>query len=270
MGLPINNLSVNNILSNLGVVSKKAKDIFYNSNGTLKSESELGSLVTGILHSNHCPDLATLRVRRNLASFKGYENFTLSANSLVYSQDWRGISSVTAQGRTKIHVSSGGASFSVSSNASALKFLQYLDSVIPYWDSNYNVTLENRTGILTVTAGGQSVDITVTQRRKPYISELPSNPHISNSVGDNSPSWEVYQIGSNYGREWDVSSDSSDFFGSVDNEGMLRLSYVPYLDVGFNNKTGSATMTISLDGVSYSLNVSGVYYSGDSEVPGEL
>lgn len=270
MGLPINNLSVRNILSNLGVASKKAKDIFYNSNGTLKSESELSSIVTGILHSSHCPDLATLRVRRNLASFKGYENFTLSVNSTTYSQDWRGISSAIAQGRTKVHVSSGGASFSVSSNSSALKFLQYSDGVIPYWDSNYNVTLENKTGILTITAGGQSIAITVTQRRKPYISGLPSNPHISNSVGDNSPSWEVFQIDSNYGREWDVDSDHQDFFGSIDGEGMLRLSYVPKLSIGYNNKSGSAIITISLDGVSYSLSVSGTYHSGDLEYPEEL
>lgn len=270
MALPVNNLSVNNILSSLGVASKKAKDVFYNSNGTLKSESELRSLVTGILNPSYCPDLATLRVRRNLASLKGYENFTLSVNSTAYSQDWRGISSTTAQGRTKIHVSSGGASFSVSSNVSALKFLQYSDGVIPYWDSNYNITLENRTGVLTVTAGGQSVGITVTQRRKPYISGLPSNPHISNSVGDNSPSWEVYQINSNYGHEWDVVSDHQDFFGSINDEGMLRLSYVPELDIGYNNKSGSATMTISLEGVSYSLDVIGTYHSGNVEPPSEL
>ena len=269
MGLPINNLSVNNILSNLGVASKKAKDIFYNSNGTLKSEIELRSVVTGELHSKHCPNLATLRVRRNLASFKGYENFTLSVNGTVYSQDWRGISSTMAQGRTKIHVSSGGASFSVSSNSSALKFLQYSDGIIPYWDTNYSVTLENRTGILTVTAGGQSVTITVTQRRKPYISGLPSNPYISNAVGDNSPSWEEYQINSNYGHEWNVTSDHQDFFGSINDERMLRLSYVPELDVGYNNKSGIATMTISLEGVSYSLDVSGTYHSGNLEPPSE-
>jgi hypothetical protein len=269
MALPVNNLSVQYVLSTLGVTSKKTRDIFYNSNGTLKSESELRSIVTGNLHPSHCPDLATLRTRRNLSSFKGYENFTLSVGNTTYSQDWRGILSATAQGRPKIHVSSGGASFSVSSNESTLKFLQYADGIIPYWDTNYNVTLENRTGVLTVTAGGQSVDITVTQRRKPYISGLPLNPHISNSVGDNSPSWEVYQINSNYGHEWDVISDHQDFFGSINDERMLRLSYVPELDVGYNNKSGSATMTISLEGVSYSLDVSGTYHSENLEPPSE-
>ena len=67
----------------------------------------------------------------------------------------------------------------------------------------------------------------------------------------------------------DVSSDSRDFFGNINNERMLIISYVPHLNIGFNNERGYATMTISLDGVSYSLNVSGVYYSEDTGYQGE-
>lgn len=261
MGLPVNNLSIQYVLSTLGVTSKKARDIFYNSNGTLKSESELRSIVTGNLHSSYCPDLATLRTRRNLASFKGYENFTLNVERTTYSQDWRGLTSTTAQVRTKIHVSSGGASFSVNSNKSALKFLKYSDSLIPYWDVNYGITLEDRTGILTVTAGGQSATIIVTQKRKPYITGLPLNPNISNIKDVGSPSSEEFSITSNYGSEWNVSSDNRDFWGSISNKRKLRISYVPELSVGNNNKSGSATLTISLHGVIYNLDVTGTYFN---------
>lgn len=263
MTLPVNNLPVSSILSTLNVTSKKAKDIFYNINGTLKSELELGDIVNGILNTSYCPNLVTLRTRRNLASFKGYSPTSLSLSTSSVTKRSNSLSTTT------VNVY-GVVSYTLSYNTSLLNVLQYSDYFVVNWKAVNTSTISQKQTTITVTGGGKSEVVTVKQLVKPYISGLPSNPHISNSVGDNSPSWEGYQINSNYGREWDVDSDDRDFFGNIDNEGMLRLSYVPELDIGYNNKSGSTIMTISLDGVSYSLSVSGAYYSGNSEYPGEL
>lgn len=263
MALPVNNLPVSSILSILKVASSKAKDIFYNSNGTLKSELELGNMVNGTLNTSYCPDLTTLRTRRNLASFKGYIPTSLSLSVSLITKRSNSLSSTT------VHVY-GVVSYTLSYNTSLLNISQYSDYFVVNWKAVNTSTSSQKQATITVTGGGKSEVVTIKQLVKPYISGLPSNPHISNSVGDNSPSWEEYQIVSNYGREWNVVADNHDFFGDIYDEGMLRLSYVPELDIGYNDKTGTATMTISLDGVSYSLNVSGAYYSGESEVPGEL
>ena len=261
--LPVNNLPVSSILSTLGIASKKAKDIFYNSNGTLKSELELGNMVSGTLNTSYCPDLATLRTRRNLVSFKGYSPTSLSLSALSITKRSNSLSGTT------VNVS-GVVTYTLSYNTSLLNILKHSDYFVVNWKAVNTSTLSQKQTTITVTGGGESEVVTIKQLVKPYISNLPSNPHISNSIGNDSPPWENFLVVSNYGREWDVSSSNRDFFGSIDDEGMLRISYVPELSIGYNDRTGTATMTISLDGVSYSLSVSGTYRSGGSEGPGEL
>lgn len=263
MALPVNNLPVSSILSTLKVTSNKAKDIFYNSNGTLKSELELGNMVNGTLDTNYCSSLATLRTRRNLASFKGYSPTSLSLSLSSITKRSNSMSSTT------VNVY-GVVSYTLSYNSSLLLVLQYSNYFVVNWKALNTSALSQKQTTITVTGGGKSEVVTIKQLVKPYINGLPSNPHISNSVGDNSPSWEEFQLDTNYGYEWNVDSSNRDFWGGINPEGILRLSYTPELDIGLNNKTGDATMTISLDGVSYSLNVSGAYYSGDSEEQGEL
>lgn len=263
MALPINNLPVSSILSTLKVTSNKAKDIFYNSNGTLKSELELGNMVNGTLNTSYCPNLATLRTRRNLASFKGYSPTSLSLSTSSVTKRSNSLSGTT------VNVY-GVVSYTLSYNTSLLSVSQNVDHFVVSWKAVNTSTLSQKQTTITVTGGGKSEVVTVKQLVKPYISDLPNIAHISNRVGDNTPSWDDFQLVSNYGREWDVESDNRDFFGSINDERMLRLNYAPELDVGLNNKSGSATIKISLDGVSYSLNVTGMYYSGHDEPHNEL
>ena len=196
MALPVNNLPVSSILSALNVISKKAKDIFYNRNGTLKSELELGNLVSGTLNTSYCPNLATLRTRRNLASFKGYSPTSLSLSSSSITKRSNSLST------TSVHVY-GVVSYTLSYNSSLLNVLQYSDYFVVNWKAANTSILSQKQTTITVTGGGKSEVVIIKQLVKPYISGLPSNPHISNSVDDNSPSsWKEYQINSNYGHEW--------------------------------------------------------------------
>ena len=257
MALPVNNLPVSSILLTLNVISKKAKDIFYNSNGTLKSELELGNMVNGTLNTSYCPNLATLRTRRNLASFKGYSPTSLRLSTFSVTKRSNSLSGTT------VNVY-GVVTYTLSYNSSMLNVFQFSDCFVVHWKAiNTSTSLQKQTTI-TVTGGGKSEVVIVKQLVKPYINNLPSNPHMSSSSDDNT-SVREFVIVSNYSSDWIVSSDNNNFWGyiyEVSGNKKLRLNYALGADYGLNE---IATITISLDGVSYSLNVSGTSYSEESE-----
>lgn len=76
--LPTSNLPAKSIINALGVA--KAKDIFYEADGTLRSELELKMIVNKWGLSVYCPGLnqdskiANLRTDRKLSYFKGYDH----------------------------------------------------------------------------------------------------------------------------------------------------------------------------------------------------
>lgn len=88
MALPTSNLSVNLILSTLGVTT--AKDIFY-TGGVLNTIAEIGAIVskTG-LNATYCPGadadarLANLLADRKLSYFKGYEPIIPTKLGYIY------------------------------------------------------------------------------------------------------------------------------------------------------------------------------------------
>jgi len=261
MALPVNNLPISSILSTLNVMSQKAKDIFYNSNGALKSELELGDLVNGSLNTSYCTNLATLRIKRNLAAFKGYSStsLNLSVSSVSMHNNELGI--------RRIEVS-GVIYYTLKYNTSILNVSKYGNYFNVSWKTANTSTFLIKNTTVTVIGGGKSQVLTVMQLVKPYINDLPSRPHVSNQESL-SFSKAVFPIDSNYGKEWNVISSNPDFWADIkDVVGelgkVLCINYVPRLEIGNNNKHGTTIITIELGGMVYSLDVSGEYIFNDN------
>jgi hypothetical protein len=249
MGLPINNLHVSEILSVLDITSKKARDIFYKSNGALRSELELSQVVNGILDGNYCADIATLRNRRNLASFKGYESFQLALSASSKSYIWYTLNlNEIVNPSNKITVYSGGANFSLSSNNPNLSFIQEPGCFYPYWNSG-NEGLTDRTGVITVSSGSQSKQLHVLQTPKPFINNLPSHVSINYTNGIQIVKFPI----ETNSHEWQITTNNNQFFGYIEPEVLL-------FHAGFNPIYGEygtkyGTLTISRENVNYTLNL---------------
>ncbi|MCT4613576.1 MAG: hypothetical protein N4A49_01725 [Marinifilaceae bacterium] len=253
MGLPVNNLHVSEILSALGISSKKTRDIFYKSNGALRSEYELKQVVKGSLDSSYCDSLPTLRNRRNLASFKSYESSSLACSAYNYTQSYEGIVRDVAMGKQGISVYSS-FPFTVSSTHSNLRYIKTNNTVIPYWETSLTGSYD-RSAELIIRSNGQEKRIRVSQRRKPYLNGCPSSLTFSPP----NVTYKEFILSSNYDiSDWDLNYSGSHLSVSISGS-KLQISSWQEVDPG-DGYTG--TIRLELDGIieSISVQVRGDYH----------
>lgn len=150
MALATSNLSVNSILTTLGVSTPRA--IFYNG-GTLKSAAELAALVSKSGLSAACPGadadakLANLLADRKLSYFKGYNHITnfLTVDPMQLVFDASGGSQYA------FATANSGVTFSVSSNEDWVETLvNSYGIIVVFLDQNTNPI--SREAIITVSA----------------------------------------------------------------------------------------------------------------------
>ncbi|MCT4614564.1 MAG: hypothetical protein N4A49_06780 [Marinifilaceae bacterium] len=241
MTLPVNNLSVKELLSVLGLTSRKARDIFYKSNGALKSELELQQTVSGLLNSSYCSNISTLRTRRNLASFKGYSHVNLNISQTRLEVIWKD----TASHRINV---TGANSYELSYNSNYVRVDKKSNYFLVSFKSQNTSVSNHKDYNIVVSCGSQKKILSLRQKMKPYISGLSSTVYL-----DYKRQSEVFEISTNY-QNWSFSSNNYQFSAIYDGE-MLRVGF--FGEDSMYSSTGR--ISIYLDGVSYSFDIQ---YSG--------